>query len=664
MKINLSFFFLSLMFNFNAMESFSEEDFKVVIMNPPPSDSSVEIPSSYTILANQPAVLIGAKPINFNGTYIAINHGITLKFDEKVFTSVTYKMLYDLGYAVSYFSTSAFKGDYYNGKYTAKGIDAILDHYKTDKISIVGLSNGGVASEMAMYYYGKHSSVDKLYAFGTPFSGFFVADLVTLFPFLSYPVSLIMQTLMPKAPEGEDVTLKGMFLSTHAFRKLVLRPYMDNHPDNRPEDVKVALSKTYFDFESETDFFANFSLAVLGFLQNVLLLTENDGITPYESGIRPGSILDDEFSDVGVHHIGFTENIKKTAEIIHDIITKEKSGNLNLRKSNNRNTLESQRSLLVRSNYQVPVDGEFILDSKNETDPYLFLIQKNDSKKILLEYDTKFRTNIKDSVEPISLDSFSNIFLKKYQLPKNIKSNLKVNSSYLDTDESVYLLIQEDIEAIYEVDFSKNPFYETHNNPNPILKLNIKSRNPVSLSGLKIEAYSRKVSNLDGSIVNGLPFKLNFNYNTQSKVLEAQTLGQKAGIYSVEIRLGNEDFVRNISSGYTVGTLNDVKIDLETPEKALENKSTIQYNKNTNELIYIPSIQQIESTGEGKIKFTVYDVSGRKVKNFEIKSDKNKNTYSIGGDIHNLNSLNSFFYFIKIQKEHLNENHKLLINPS
>lgn len=185
-----------------------------------------------------------------------------------------YKKFHDRGHRTVFVAMSRGEGMWYNGEMLSYMLDDITAHYGVNDVVIVAHSNGGKASEVAMFQHGKYQKVNRVLALGTPFRGTGLADIAEL-QGLSWIVNLI-------GLGG------GTSTSTTYYMEQVARPILDALPNNQ--------AQKFVNFGAWG--YANGGTILAPTMYaggNILNLMGagpwnggNDGVTPYYSSSRPG----------------------------------------------------------------------------------------------------------------------------------------------------------------------------------------------------------------------------------------------------------------------------------------------------------------------------------------------------------------------------------------
>ena len=234
-----------------------------------------------------------------------------------------YENSYNAGYRTAFFFQSYSDAFEDNGKVIAKMIRETCRHYNTDKVIAVCHSKGGYDIDYALYNENVWDSVQGVITLSTPYWGAPMSDLIAV-PFF--------RTILEAVPiVGPIFQGKGSYQMQTAYMAGVVRPMMDNHPNNRPEkfhcfgawgyehktvlpnaipdDILKVVFPDYqplcLDIPGFGVFAGDLMSTFMGFTGLVTSIAAiqpkyenpqknhqlNDGLAPYYSAIRPGSVV-------------------------------------------------------------------------------------------------------------------------------------------------------------------------------------------------------------------------------------------------------------------------------------------------------------------------------------------------------------------------------------
>jgi hypothetical protein len=234
-----------------------------------------------------------------------------------------YENSYNAGYRTAFFFQSVSGAFEDNGKVIAEMIRETCRHYNTDRVIAVCHSKGGYDIDYALYNENVWDTVQGVITLSTPYWGAPMSDMIAV-PFFRTILELIPIV-------GPIFQGKGSYQMQTAYMAGVVRPMMDNHPNNRPEkfhcfaawgyehptvfpnaipdDILKVVFPNYnplcFDIPGFGTLAGNLMtgfMGLTGLLTNISAIQPiyenpqknhqlNDGLAPYYSAIRPGSVV-------------------------------------------------------------------------------------------------------------------------------------------------------------------------------------------------------------------------------------------------------------------------------------------------------------------------------------------------------------------------------------
>ncbi|WP_109299675.1 T9SS type A sorting domain-containing protein [Aquimarina sp. AU474] len=542
----------------------------------------------------------GVTPPNYNGKVILFNHGyIDLNQTQFLFDNSFYQDTYNEGYQAVFVATTRGEGIWVNGKLLAESIDIVTEKYNVSQVYLVGHSNGGKASEAAMFQYNKNDKVTKAFALGTPFWGTYLADISQM-PWLNWAWKLT----------GLN---EGARTSTTYYCRNVVRPILDNHPNNQPEKFVVL---------GASGFYKGSTIAAPAFLVTggILLPIQgvNDGVAPYKSTLRPGA------------EYVFRKNDSRAIFDHLDVGLGQFSWPYVKSYINNR-THKSNISFTNQNTTSKIVSNYYILHSENEYDRVL--LDKNSTyavAEILHENpNATFRAFDKNRNSiPIDENTIEN---HKTVIPIS-ENNIGLKS---DTKFAAFIRQKSDIKMSLE---------QISNDNHPLLKVDVYSENDHTneklIRNTKVRAVLIKTSRIDGTPTQNETKVVMFDKKGSSFYFNTTNL--EDGVYSLFLNAENtHNFRRSIISGFVVG---DIK-------NGISSIGELNTNSIPEDLIKIVpnSIQDRASliiqrkVLKNDLSITIYDITGRHIKDFTIQMTTSNNT-----DISSyLQSLNPGMYLLK-----------------
>ncbi|MFL0106192.1 T9SS type A sorting domain-containing protein [Tenacibaculum maritimum] len=555
------------------------------------------------------AIHYGARPANFNGEIILFNHGY-IDLNQLLFTNNTfYQDAFNEGYQVVFVATTRGEGMWVNGKLLAESIDIITHKYNVENLYIIAHSNGGKASEVAMYTHGKKDKVKRVFALGTPYWGTYLADITQQWWF----------NWLWKATGLNG----GGATSTTYYCSNVVRPYFDNHPYNEPEKFFILGGSTFSGGSTPLAPVMLFSGAILYTHQGT-----NDGVSPYSSTLRPNGNYLFKQNQAQIDHIDIALGQyvwKFIKPYLKDYYPRKNS-------SNTRNTPTYASKVI--SDYQ-------IINSENTYD-----------KVILDKGNQHAKLNI---FHKVNSDAFNLTLNNGYLTPENKKdfTTNKHNSSYLLSKEKKLELLPIQLEAnskfvafIHQPNGPKMTYEALEKNKNLIVSFQDTKAN---LATFDVNAIITKTSDLYGNKVNDAPSVYSFTYNSVTNNFTLDTSSFHNGIYSIHLTGTHNDFNRSLVSGFTVGNISDMPIKaLSTPKESTQFSAKLKSN-------FIKDHLEIVSTSakNNQIIVEIYNLNGQRVLyNQSIRTDS---SYRISTD-----KLQRGLYLVKITINAKKKNFKII----
>ncbi len=542
----------------------------------------------------------GSKPPNYNGKVIVFNHGyIDLNQGQFLFDNSFYQDTYNEGYQAVFVATTRGKGIWINGKLLAESIDIVTSKFNVSQVYLVGHSNGGKASEAALFEYNKKDKVSRAFALGTPFWGTYLADISQM-PWLNWAWKLT----------GLN---EGARTSTTYYCRNIVRPYLDNHENNEPGKFVIL---------GASGFYKGSTIAAPAFLLTggILLPAQgvNDGVSPYNSTLRPGAeyvfrkndpraIFD--HLDVGLGQFSWPY----VRSYIENPTQKSK---IDFKKSSTNFTIES--------NY-------YIIHSENEYD------------QISLDKNSKYALAEILHENPKAQFQLFDQFNKKVKLQKNsteenhktsiavVKNNIRIkgNSRF-----AAFIKQNNGIKMIFE---------QLPKNNSSILKVaivtNQKSKDLITKT--EVRGVITRTATLTGQPLQHHPQVVQFTYNNGNYYFDTTTLDE--GVYSIFLNSESENnFKRSLISGFVIGDIKKALSTTQTQNIIEKNQRTIIITPNAVKDHAKISIQGYTIGNE--ISVAIFDSTGKQIKNFKINTNG-----ALKFDISSqLQSLNKGLYLLKV----------------
>ncbi len=220
-------------------------------------------------------ILYGATPPNLDPKkpVVVYVHGFSELGRAWFRNNDIYAETYRNGQNCAFASMTRDGGMWVNGRILAVMLDDITRRFGVNDVVIVAHSNGGKASEVAMFWQNRRNKVSRVITLGTPFFGTELANVAQA-PGLSWISNLI-------GIGGGTSTSTTYYMSGFA------RPLLDNLSNNQPGKFINFGSWGY----NTGNIFNSLPTIAGGNLLNTLgsgpSRGGNDGVTPYWSSTRP-----------------------------------------------------------------------------------------------------------------------------------------------------------------------------------------------------------------------------------------------------------------------------------------------------------------------------------------------------------------------------------------
>ncbi len=549
------------------------------------------------------AIYYGKKPANYNGKVIVFNHGLTALNDYwfKDDQGEMYKRAFDAGYLTAFVATTRSQGLWVNGKILADALDKIANKFQVDKLNIAAWSNAGMAIDVAMHLHGKKDLVNKVIAMGTPFTGTVFWDILTMPGF-----AIILAGSKLLSPPYDFIGPESFYSTTYYCRNII-RPRLDNGGSHGYKFKSIAASR-YCNWTDRYVFGAiNTTLCTMGPLVKLFQGT-NDGITAYNSALRPGgAYLNGRYDGrFRINHFDVAR-AKYSWDLIHgELSSSRKSSPKNYQKKN------TNEEYLAVSDYQI-INSlnkyDYVLREKNNNNPLeVFLIHENDKKELKLAKGIHpinvSRSSFKSEM-PFELTSFQ--FKSKDQIIPTLsdtkhhlavirqKSNIKAKLLASKENKDDYLVVIE----------NKGDF---HN--------------------IKANAIITRIADLNGvQTGNELSSVIELQLNEKNQFVISKKNYPK-GIYNMLISIEQSGvFKRSINYGFVIEKNNS-----EFSEVPKLVGAKVYPNPITNASL----IKFSEEILQKQMDIKVFTLTGELVK--QRKTTVEKNSYGIGADFEDLSN--------------------------
>lgn len=551
-------------------------------------------------------ILYGQTPPNFNGDVIIFNHGYIGSTESMLIGNEMYELAYNAGYKTAFVATTRGEGLWVNGEVLGRAIDQITEHYSVSEAFLVVHSNGGKASEVALFHENKRNKIKKVISLGTPFHGTQLADLSQNWWF-NWLWSLT----------GLN---DGAALSTSYYCEGIVRPYFDKHPLNQP--------------------YKYYNLGTWGWNKGHTLLVPafvtagayikfngggaNDGVTPYYSSQRPGGniILPNDESENGHYdHLDILYG-QYSWKYIQPFLRE--------RNQSNRNNMQN-KDISTTTDYEVTSDYQIVY-SQNEYDEIILqndenveitVFHENPQANFSIGKNNSRSARINDYTTQISVDKLKNSHLK------------------IESDSKYVAIVKEPQKTSIKYRFEKGEKY-------PMLSLNV--LNDQQEKEVQVSAVITKTTDLYGnSIVKPHSEIINFKWNESAQEFQLETNRFSEGVYALYLTAQLENhFKRNIASGFIVG---EIPVDIKKIEevKPQEKLARLVQSSFDTQIIVKDGLENTEVT------VSIYDLSGRLILNKLVKVSGAKIILT-----RELQSFSKGIYLVKIATKEGNQTLKFI----
>ncbi len=439
-----------------------------------------------------------------------------------------YDEAYDAGYRTAWVAMTRGEGMWANGALLANMLEDITAHYGVDNVVIVAHSNGGKASEVAMFHHNKYDLVSRVISLGTPFRGTQLADLAETFWF-NWLVDFI-------GLGGGTTTSTTYYMDGYA------RPILDNDPDNDPSKFINLGGKGYKNGSTITAPV----MAVGGYYIKYAGGGSNDGVTPYYSSTRPGGTT--YWSGYNVPYIDHIDIAMdyKVWDDVEPLISNAPGADTRLAVTE---TPEFAHKTLT-SNYQ-------LLNGENGS--ATFTIEGDAGKVALQLMHEDGDANFSVPNQRVLTSTYeSEDAIKGFVTELSFESSADKGRHTLESDGGRFMgILAYEEGAVLNVSNGLDTKRAYTEGESVIFSARIDN---VNMEQAIVKAYVRMTSTLDGKAVNNANnMELDFEYNGEEFILNKANL--EAGIYNIMIEAKGRDFTRHVVSGFVVNQRTSKEID-------------------------------------------------------------------------------------------------------
>ncbi len=543
---------------------------------------------------------LGDKSINYGATppnsqnkpVLVFNHGYVDGAGLGWFLTGPnmYEAAYNDNYRVVFVNTTSGDGMWVNGVILSEMLEDITAHYGVDDVVLVAHSNGGKASEVALFCENKSHLVDRVITLGTPFKGTPLASLADVFG-----ISLLVEILG---------LADGAHYSTTHYMENVARPILDNLPNNQPNKFICFGGWGYNRGSTLFAITMDFGGSYLNNTGANFITGGNDGVTPYYSSTRPGGnrVWSGCYNPFGwwcnkdsrIDHIDIAQ-----AKHVWNEMKPYLQGSYKIM-NEGQDDLVTIPNDFIESNYEIlsTMDGneEVLTIGKNAQDVNIHLMHsgKEDDFKLLDPKGVIAQTNEIQKIETASSGHNTSILM-----------NQPLSGKYtIESDAEEFIAL---------VEYQNGPKLRFEK-INQVLNEGASFSLNTAILGTEKEAVItgviRQTIDENGQKANEQHIILNFVSNKNGQYHYTFPNGLEEGVYSLVINADGEDYRRTIVSGFVVGKNENGRQELNLA-KELDLKS---YPSPISDRVML-SFDIVE---EGKTTIALFDAYGRLIKITEL----------------------------------------------
>lgn len=554
-----------------------------------------------------------------------------------------YEETYNAGYKSAFFFQSFSDAFEDNGKVVAAMIRETCKHFNTNKIIAVCHSKGGFDIEWALYNENVWDSVQGVVTLSTPFWGAPIADLIK---------TPIIRSVLENIPIVAPIFRgKGTYQMQTAYMAGVVRPMMDNHPNNRPEKFRCfagwgydhrtilpnampddILNVVFYNYrplcvdipglgQFAGDLMSGF-MNITATLSKLVQVQDNynnptknqnyiDGLAPYYSSIRPGAYTFSEpppstqsyLNHIDVLLSSYTWNLVKP-EI--DYFKNNPVLRKNTKSTSNLPTSSVSEDIV--SAFQLIQTDELVL---NYTDKCRLLLTGEYKNEAIQVYDTKnnFVKTIPLNISTTTLvDVFHELDLSflENEHSYTLKSSVPLTALMLDGNSaSIQLNIAAD-----------KKYYK-----NEPLGFEVKLSDWNSgEENVKVNGTLSRNMDVSGNVIweNNIPIRFSFDEQTQ-RFICSDKLDIPAGIYNITVFADDDQMKRFVTSS--------ILMQQERKKLSPDNIAFSVFPNPSNNSFSV----QFDAMENTSYVISITDVLGRKITEKYISSSSGvqQQTYSI-----------------------------------
>ncbi len=540
------------------------------------TESAIYYGDNTNMDTNKPVIVFVHGFVDLNNLWFAPGNDMYMEFHKR-------------RYRTAFTATTRGEGMWYNGEMLSYMLDDITAHYGVNDVVIIAHSNGGKASEVAMFQYGKYNKVDRVITLGTPFRGTGLANMAEL-PGLNWVADLV-------GLGGGTSTSTTYYMDGYA------RPILDGSPDNQPDKF---INYGAWGYKHGNSILSP-AMTTGGVLLNVMgagpFNGGNDGVTPYYSSTRPGG------TQMWPGHCWtWWCNLESKTDHV-DIAYNYRSfsyfepwltGSLPLRMAQPDfgeyepvgNEIVSQHQIIIPS---MGHESSFDIDGSGKVS--IQLLQKNATESIhILDANRQVLDQPGISKESDNGQSLS----IAYELDLPLEGNYELVADSDDfiaviEHESGPALVLDQLKAAYAHDEAISWYAHMEGTD----------------EATTIKAIITHKNDLKGNTVKGQVYEVEFQHVGNMVYRYDMPQGMTPGTYTLWIQSESEKYSRSIISGFVIN-------EEVTRETLLE--TTLQLSHYPNPVSDMALIQITKKT-EGNAMITLYDQFGRTIKQQDLSKE-------------------------------------------
>lgn len=483
-------------------------------------------------------IFYGATPPNLDPKkpVIVYVHGFT-DLSNGWFTggNDVYGETYRNGQNCAFVAMTRGHGMWTNGWLLASMLDHITNHFGVRDVVIVAHSNGGKASEVAMFWHNRRDKVERVITLGTPFGGTQLADVAEL-PGLSWIIDLI-------GLRGGTSTSTTYYMGGYA------RPLFDGHWRNQPGKFINFGSWGYNNGSGVIGLVMTASGAILNTQGAGPSNGGNDGVTPYWSSTRPGG----RPQWVPGHGNPISRynhfDVANSRFVWNDIVTRFSAPLSSLRLNTDQMPQAEEVNRIIESRNQ-------FLNSEENQNTFMIEQGLREVQMNVLHYNAADQFALEQETAPnvweataVQVDD-----LRKTTAFNNGQATL-IHLSSLPAGR--YRLVSEAkfagiVSQAKGVELAYDNSHQFGFDAQPKLQLQVNRAEQYDLTDLEINAVITLKHNLMGEAVDEQVFLERFKVNSEGNATLVPSQHLPVGVYNVFIQAKHPLFQKSLATGFVV----------------------------------------------------------------------------------------------------------------